>query len=106
MEYNDLINGFAEKFAIAGLEIDDGATALEIDGIGIEIVHDQVENEIIAIAEIGVPPPDANGPFGSAMLKANYMFSGTDRAIICQNPETNAYCLMRAWPLPSLDIET
>ena len=106
MEYNELINGFAEKFAIAGLKIDNGATALEIDGIDIEIVHDTVLNEVIVIAEIGMPPPDANGPFGSAMLKANYMFSGTDRAVLCQNPETNAYALMKSWPLISLDVET
>lgn len=106
MEYNELINGFAKKFAIAGLEISDGATALDIDGIVIEIVHDTVMNEVIAIAEIGVLPPDANGPFGSAMLKANYMFSGTDRAVICQNPETDAYALMKSWPLVSLDVET
>ena len=35
-----MINGFAEKFAIAGPEIADGATALEIDGISVDIVHD------------------------------------------------------------------
>lgn len=34
MEYNELTNGLAEKVAIAGLEVADGATALEIDGIG------------------------------------------------------------------------
>ena len=63
MEYNELINGFAEKFAIADLKIDNDATALSIDGIRVEIVHDTVLNEVMAIAEIGAPPPDANGPF-------------------------------------------
>ena len=106
MVFDELIKGFAEKFAIAGLEIADGATALEIDGIRVEVVHDTVVNEVIAIAEIGTPPPDANGPFGSAMLKANYMFSGTNRGVLCQNPETNAYALMKSWPLISMDVET
>ena len=63
MEYNELINGVAEKFAIADLKIDNDATALSIDGIRVEIVHDTVLNEVMTIAEIGAPPPDANGPF-------------------------------------------
>ena len=69
MEYNELINGFAEKFAIADLKIDNDATALSIDGIRVEIVHDTVLNEVIAIAEIGAPPPDANGPFAELDAK-------------------------------------
>ncbi len=69
MEYNELINGFAEKFAIADLKIDNDATALSIDGIRVEIVHDTVLNEVMAIAEIGAPPPDANGPFAELDAK-------------------------------------
>lgn len=69
MEYNELINGFAEKYAIADLKIDNDATALSIDGIRVEIVHDTVLNEVMAIAEIDAPPPDANGPFAGLDAK-------------------------------------
>ena len=106
MEYPALINGFAEKFAIAGLETTGGTAAVEIDGIAIQLVHDEVANEVVAVAELGLPPPDANGPFGSAMLKANYLFGGTGGAVLCQNPESGSYALMRPWPLDGLDVET
>ena len=50
-------------------------------------------------AEIGQPPPSADGPFGGMMLKANYLYNGTGGAVICQNPETGAYAVMRSYPL-------
>ena len=40
------------------------------------------------------------------MLKANYLFCGTDGAVIYQNPDSDAYALMRSFPLVSLDVET
>ena len=53
----------------------------------------------MVVAEIGQPPPSADGPFGGMMLKANYLYNGTGGAVICQNPETGAYAVMRSYPL-------
>ena len=106
MEYNELMQGFAANVGIAELEMQDGAAALEIDGMTVGFVHDDAAGAIMVVAEIGFPPPDADGPFGSAMLKANYLFGGTGGAVICQNPDTNAYAVMRSYPLVSLDVET
>ena len=106
MEYNELIQGFAAKVGIADIEIQDGATALGMDDMTVGFIHDDMADAVMVVAEIGYPPPDADGPFGSAMLKANYLFGGTGGAVICQNPDTNAYALMRSFPLVSLDVET
>ena len=106
MEYNELIESFAASLGIEGVEIEGGAAALEIDGMTVGFVHDDAAGAIMVVVEIGFPPPDADGPFGSAMLKANYLFGGTGGAVICQNPDTNAYALMRSYPLVSLDVET
>ena len=53
----------------------------------------------MVVAEIGYPPPSADGPFGGMMLKATYLYNGTGGAVICQNPETGAYAVMRSYPL-------
>ena len=106
MEYNELMHGFAAKVGVADLEIQDGATALEMDDMTVGFVHSAEDDAIMVVVEIGYPPPDANGPFGGVMLKANYLFGGTGGAILCQNPETSAYAVMRSYPLPSLDVDT
>ena len=106
MEYNELMKGFAASVGVAELEIHDGVTALGIDGTTVGFFHDEEAGAIMVVVEIGHPPPDADGPFGSAMLKANYLFGGTGGAVICQNPDTDAYAAMRSYPLVSLDVET
>ena len=105
MEYTELVKGFAAKVGVGDLELHDGATAFEMDGMTVGFIHDGETDALMVVAEIGYPPPDADGPFGSAMLKANYLFGGTDGAVICQNPDTGAYALMRSLPLVSLDVE-
>ncbi len=106
MEYNELMQGFAAKFGVAELDTKDGSAVLAIDDMTVIFTHDMTEDAIMLVVEIGNPPPDANGQFGSMMLKANYMFSGTGGAVICQNPETGEYALMRRYMLASLDVET
>ncbi len=106
MEYNELMRGFAAKFGIADIDTDNGTAALEIDGMTVGFLHAPETDELMVVAEIGFPPPDANGPFGSIMLKANYLYNGTNGAVICQNPETGAYAVMRSYPLAQFDVET
>lgn len=106
MEYNELMRGFAAKFGVADIDTGNGAAALEIDGMTVGFIHDAEADEIMVVAEIGFPPPDADGPFGSMMLKANYLYNGTDGATICQHPETGAYAVMRSFQLAQYDVET
>lgn len=106
MEYNELMQGFADEVGVAELEIQDGAAALAIDGMTVGFVGDEAAGAITVVVEIGNPALDAEGPLGSAMLKANYLFGGTGGAVLCQNPETGAYAVMRSYPLVSLDVET
>ena len=103
MDYNELLNDFAAQFAIDGLEIDDGATALEIDGTAVRLLHDAEADALTLVADIGLPPPDADGAFDAMALKANYLFSGTGGAALIQNPETGAYAICRSLPLAGLD---
>ena len=106
MEFGELIAAFAAKNEIAGLDGADGVVELEVDGIRVELLEDTQARSLVACAEIGLPPPDANGAFGSMMLKANFLLRATAGATLCQNPETGAYALVRPFPLALTDCES
>lgn len=106
MQFEELINGFAGRFGIAEAQTDDGAAVFDIDAMTVGFVHDEMAATVMVVAEIGYPPPDANGKFGEVMLKSNYLYNGTNGAVLCMNPETSAYALMQTWSLDPLDVET
>ena len=106
MEFRELIAGFAAKYGIAGLDGADGVAELDVEGIRVELLDNPHTQSIFACAEIGLPPPDANGAFGAMMLQANFLLRGTGGATLCQNPETSAYALVRPFPLALTDVES
>ena len=65
MEFNELLAAFAAKYGVDGLDGADGVAELEVDGIRVEMLEDSQARSLIACAEIGLPPPDANGAFGA-----------------------------------------
>ena len=106
MEFKELLAAFAAKYGVEGLDDADGAAALDVDGVSVELLDDPQTQCVLACAEIGLPPPDANGIFGTMMLQANFMLRGTEGATLCQNPETHAYALVRPFPLALTDAES
>ena len=106
MEFRELLAAFAAKYGVDGLDGVDGVAELEVDGIRVEMLEDSQARSLIACAEIGLPPPDANGAFGAMMLKANFLLRATDGATLCQNPESDAYALVRPFPLALTDCES
>ena len=99
MEFKELLAAFAAKYGVKGLDGADGAAELDVDGVRVELLDDPQARSLFACAEIGHPPPDANGAFGAMMLQANFLLRGTDGATLCQNPETHDYALVRPFPL-------
>ena len=106
MEFKEMLAAFAAKYGVEGLDGADGVAELEVDGIRVELLEDPQARSLVACAEIGLPPPDANGAFGSMMLKANFLLRATDGATLCQNPESDAYALVRPFPLALTDCES
>ena len=106
MEFRELLAAFAAKYGIDGLEGADGAAELDVEGIRVELLNESRTHSLFACAEIGHPPPDANGAFGAMMLQANFLLRATDGATLCQNPETGAYALVRPFPLALADVES
>ena len=106
MEFKELLAAFAAEYSVEGLDGADGVAEIEVDGNRVELLDDPQARSLIACAEIGMPPPDANGAFGSMMLKANFLLRATAGATLCQNPETGAYALVRPFPLALADGES
>ena len=106
MEFKELLAAFAAKYGIDGLGDADGAAELDVDGVRVELLDDPQSRCALACAEIGLPPPDADGAFGGLMLQANFLLRGTEGATLCQNPETGAYALVRPFPLALADAES
>ena len=103
MTYEELIVQFGARYRIEGLASQGGVAALVIDGNKIGLISDEAADAVVVCAEIGFPPPEANGKFGEVMLKANHLFLGTGGGTLCQNPDTDAYVLMRPVPLSRLE---
>ena len=106
MEYRKLIEGFAATCGVESLDAKDGVAVFDIDGMTVGFVNDETSATIMVVAELGYPPPDANGRLGEVMLKSNYLYNGSNGAVLCMNPETSAYALMQTWALDPLDVET
>ena len=104
MEFKELITAFAAKYGIKGLDGTDGVVELDVEGVRVELLDDHHSHRLFACAEIGHPPPDANGAFGAMMLQANFLLRATEGATLCQNPETHAYALVRPFPLALTDV--
>ena len=104
MEFKELIAAFAAKYGIEGLDGADGVAELDVEGVRVELLDDPHAHGMLACAEIGHPPPDANGVFGAMMLQANFLLRATEGATLCQNPETHVYALVRPFPLALTDV--
>ena len=106
MEFKDLLKAFAAKYGVEGLDGADEGAELYVEGVRVELLNDSRTHSLIAYAEIGHPPPDADGAFGAMMLEANSLLRATEGATFCKNPETHAYALLRSFPMASMDVET
>jgi len=103
MEYNELMQSFAAKYGLADLQINNGTAVLEVDGMTVGFIHEPAVDSVMVVVEIGYPETDVSANLASAMLKANYLFAGTAGAVLCQNPETGAYAVMREYRLVEHD---
>ena len=92
MEFKELLAAFAAKYGVEGFDGADGAAELDVDGVRVELLDDPRSQSLFACAEIGHPPPDANGAFGAMMLQANFLLRGT--------------ALVRPFPLALADVES
>ena len=99
MDFSEIVATFAKRHGVEGLTVENGATALDIDGIAVTLV--ETANSLVASAEIGEPPVEGRVDFADVLLEANL----ESTAFFAKAPETGVYVLVRRLPLAGLDSD-
>ena len=100
MEFNDLIQEFAKRYNIEGLDIEDGVSVLDIDGITVTLVNvDDIQ--FVATAEIGEPPVEGRADFAEMLLATNMK----TQSFFAKNEDSGNYVAIRRMPLAGLDAD-
>jgi hypothetical protein len=97
MDFNELISDFASRHGVEGLAAEDGAAAIDVDGVASLLAA--AGDMLRASAEIGEPPPDGAAAFADLLLEANL----ESEAVFAKSQETDRYVLTRRLPLAGLD---
>ena len=99
MDFPELISDFATRHGVEGLAVEDGAAAIDVDGIAVLLAS--AGGELLASAEIGDPPPDGAAAFADLLLEANL----ESDAVFAKSKESGRYVLTRRIALAGLDGE-
>ena len=99
MDFPELISDFATRHGVEGLAAEDGAAAIDVDGIAVLLAS--ADGELLASAEIGDPPPDGAAAFADLLLEANL----ESDAVFAKSKESGRYVLTRRIALAGLDGE-
>lgn len=99
MDFPELISDFATRHGVEGLAAEDGAAAIDVDGIAVLLAS--AGGELLSSAEIGDPPPDGAAAFADLLLEANL----ESDAVFAKSKESGRYVLTRRIALAGLDGE-
>lgn len=74
MTFDDLVSGFAARYAVEGCSVENGVAVLSVDGT--EVTLREAAEAVIVTAGIFEMPPDSRGVFASLALQANFAAAG------------------------------
>jgi len=98
MEFTELIATFARRHGVAGLAAEDGAAALDIDGIILTMV---AANDWVTLsADIGEAPAEGAAAFADLLLETNLQ----TEAFFAKTAD-GVYVAVRRLPLPLADAD-
>jgi hypothetical protein len=106
MQFDELVRAFAAQLGVDDMAVVDGTAGLAIDGNPFGFIHDEAAGTLTLVADIGRQPESADGPLGSMMLKANFLYKALDGAVLFQNPENEAFGIQQRFRLVDLDVES
>lgn len=107
MELKDLMNVFAEKFAIEGLEPDgEGGYHLSFDGMAVNFLEEPKTNSLVIVSPFAEKPIEGTDRLAEILLGANYLFAATSGNTIAFDSANKTYVLQRREPLAMLDSES
>ncbi len=99
MEFAELVSNFAKRHGVENLTAEEGAAALDIDGIVVTLVA--ADDSLMISAEIGEPPAEGKAEFAGLMLEANLHSD----AFFAKAPENGNYLLVRRLSLSTIESD-
>ena len=106
MEPEELLPAFAARLGIEGLTVHDGACALEIDGMPVDIAQVPDGAALAVCAVIGKPPPEKEEIFLETLLEATIHFHSRDDMAFGLLSDTGDLVLQWRTPTSGLDLDT
>ena len=105
MEFNDLMESFAAKCGLPGIDVKAGGVVLEFNGIDVAFMKNETFDTILLRAVIGEPPKETDEDLVKKMLYANHSLCNACGATLCQDPETKEYVAVMVIPLKVADAD-
>ena len=106
MEPDELLPAFAARLGIEGLTVHDGACALEIDGMPVDIAQVPGDAALAVCAVLGKPPPEKEEIFLETLLEATIHFHSRDDMAFGLLSDTGDLVLQWRTPTAGLDLDT
>lgn len=106
MEPDELLPAFAARLGIEGLSVHDGACALEIDGMPVDIAPVPGDAALAVCAVLGKPPPEKEEIFLETLLEATIHFHSRDDMAFGLLSDTGDLVLQWRTPTAGLDLDT
>ena len=106
MELEELVPAFAARLGIEGLAVRDGACALEIDGMTVDIAQVPDGTALAVCAVLGKPPPEKEEVFLETLLEAAVHLHSRENIAFGMLSDTADLVLQWRTPTAGLDLDT
>ena len=106
MDLDELLPAFAARLGIDGLAVHDGACALEIDGMTVDIAQVPDGTALAACAVLGKPPLEKEEVFLETLLEASIHLHPRENIAFGLLSETGDLVLQWRTATPALDLDT
>ena len=105
MEFKELMEAFASKCGLPGIDVKAEGVVLEFNDISVAFLNNETFETILLRAVIGEPPQETDEDLAKKMLYANHYLCNACGAALCQDPETKEYVAVLVIPLKVANVE-
>ena len=103
MDYAQRMNGFAAKCGLPPPDTATGAVVIDFNGIAVSFVDNAPNGAILLHAGIGEALGGSSSEVARGMLEANAVLRERQGAILCQDPETKSFAVIRSIPVSAAE---
>ena len=104
MGLKEIVDGFADKFGIEGLSVENDEVALEIDEMPILFATGK-DSAIVITGLVGDPPAEGGEAFANILLEGTMTLMDEKSSALARNSETGAYTLVQRVAQDGLTVE-